>query len=77
MQQEGRVNTTQSYNEVCFPNLDGFLCNVALVVVGWNQLVLHLISDSDCSLQFLGYLIVKEVKLVNDVACREAIHQHC
>ncbi len=57
-----------------FESLDGFLRNVAMMVVGWDQLVSHFILR-DGGFEFVGALIVEDVLLRFDVGCFKAIDQ--
>jgi hypothetical protein len=61
------VRTTEYSDEVGFEGLglDGLLSHIATVIVGWDELVSHVVV-SNCLLEIRGALVVKDVGIGGD-----------
>ena len=58
---EGRINTGEDGQEVCFKCSDGPFCGIAAVHVGWHQLVFAFPGGGDGVLVGVAGFVVEDV----------------
>ena len=59
------VRAAQNADEVCFEGLDGFFCHISTVIMGWDELVCHVVV-LNCFLEISRALIVENVVFGGD-----------
>ena len=57
-----------------FESLDGLFSHIVMVIVGWNELVSHVVV-SDCLLEIGGALVVKDVVLGGDACTFQSVDE--
>ena len=59
------VCATEYADEVGFEGLDGLLSHIATVIVGWDELVSHVVV-ANCLLEIGGALVIEDVAFGGD-----------
>ena len=57
-----------------FEGLDGLFSHIATVIVGWNELVSHVVV-SNCLLEIRGALVVKDVAFLGDSGAFQSVDE--
>ena len=67
------VHATQNADEVGFEGLYGFFCQIAAVVVGWDELVCHVVVSNGV-LELRRALVVEDVVFWGDSRAFESVN---